>query len=236
MICVSITEPEIDSMVRIANSVGSDLVELRLDYLNDFSEIEKIKNIRKPKISTCMPVWEGGKFKGSEEKRIEILLSAIEFSNFVTIELRTKKSFRDRLIKKAKENGVKVIISYHDFNSTPKRKDILKILKKEKAAGADIAKIGFIPKNYADVLNTMYVLVENKLEIPIIAVSMGKLGRISRVLAPILGSYLTYASVKKGKESAEGQLTVKELRNIFNSTSKMSKLRDQRSRIKILKI
>lgn len=215
MICIAITESTIDSMVRIANSTDSDLAELRLDYLDDFSEIEKIRNIRKPKISTCMPVWEGGRFKGSEKERIEILLSAIEFSNFVTIELRTRKSLRDRLIKKAKETGVKVIISYHDFNSTPERKETLKILKKERAAGADIAKISFMPKNYADVVNTMYTLVGNNLEIPIIAVSMGRLGRISRILAPVFGSYLTYASAGKGKESAEGQLTVKELKNIL---------------------
>lgn len=215
MICIAITESTIDSMVRIANSTDSDLAELRLDYLDDFSEIEKIRNIRKPKISTCMPVREGGRFKGSEKERIEILLSAIEFSNFVTIELRTRKSLRDRLIKKAKETGVKVIISYHDFNSTPERKETLKILKKERAAGADIAKISFMPKNYADVVNTMYTLVGNNLEIPIIAVSMGRLGRISRILAPVFGSYLTYASAGKGKESAEGQLTVKELKNIL---------------------
>ncbi len=230
MICTAITESTIDSMVRIANSTDSDLAELRLDYLDDFSEIEKIRNIRKPKISTCMPVWEGGRFKGSEKERIEILLSAIEFSDYsrikssklrnevsdyITIELRTRKSLRDRLIKKAKETGVKVIISYHDFNSTPERKETLKILKKERAAGADIAKISFMPKNYADVVNTMYTLVGNNLEIPIIAVSMGRLGRISRILAPVFGSYLTYASAGKGKESAEGQLTVKELKNIL---------------------
>ncbi len=215
MICTPITEPRIDAMIKVANSVDSGMVELRLDYLNDFSGIEKIRDISKLKISTCMPSWEGGKFKGSEKERIEILLSAIEFSGYLTIELKTRKSLRDMLIKKAREKGVKVIIAYHDFNSTPGRKAILKILKKEQAAGADIAKVAFMPKNYADVLNTMYSLVENKIGIPVIAVSMGKIGKISRIIAPVLGSYLTYASVEMGKESAEGQLTVDELRNVL---------------------
>lgn len=215
MICVPITEPEIGSMIRVANFVDSGLVELRLDYLNNFSEIEKLEEIEKPKISTCMPLWEGGRFKESESKRIEILLSAIEFSNYITIELMTKKSLRNEVIKKAKEGGVKVIISYHNFNSTPERRDIPRIIKKEQDAGADIAKVAFMPKNYRDVLNTMYALTESKVEIPIIAISMGKLGRISRIIAPMLGSYLTYASAGKGKESAEGQLTVDEIRKVM---------------------
>lgn len=206
---------KVDSMVKIANSVDSNLVELRLDYLDNFLEIGKLKKIKKPRISTCMPVWEGGKFKGSENERAEILLSAIEFSNYVTIELRTRKSLRDPLIKKAKERGVKVIVSYHDFNSTPEKKEIMKIIKKEHSAGADIAKVAFMPKNYADVLNAMYALVENKLKIPVIAISMGKIGKISRVIAPALGSYMAYASAGKGKESAEGQLTVKELKEVL---------------------
>jgi 3-dehydroquinate dehydratase type I len=48
----------------------------------------------------------------------------------------------------------------------------------------------------------------------IIAFAMGEQGRISRVMAPFLGAYLSYASVEKGAESAPGQLTIKEMRLI----------------------
>ena len=49
----------------------------------------------------------------------------------------------------------------------------------------------------------------------IIAFCMGEQGKISRVMAPLLGSYLTYASLNKGEESAPGQLTVKEIKEVF---------------------
>ena len=218
MICASIIEPDIDSMVNIANSIDSDIIELRLDYLSDFSGLEKLRAIRKEKIVTCMPSWEGGKFEGRERERFEILKRSMEFAEFITIELRAKKKYREDLIERAKEIGVKVIIAYHDFNSTPERKEIMRILDGERDSRADIAKVAFMANDYKDVLDLMQVLVDKVDEgfgIPIIALSMGKLGRISRVLAPLLGSYLTFASVEKGRESAEGQLTVNELRKIL---------------------
>jgi len=218
MICASIIEPDIDSMVNIANSIDSDIIELRLDYLSDFSGLEKLRTIRKEKIVTCMPSWEGGKFEGRERERFEILKRSMEFAEFITIELRAKKKYREDLIERAKEIGVKVIIAYHDFNSTPERREIMRILDRERDSRADIAKVAFMANDYKDVLDLMQVLVDKVDEgfgIPIIALSMGKLGRISRVLAPLLGSYLTFASVEKGRESAEGQLTVNELRKIL---------------------
>ena len=214
MICASITESDMDSMVRVANLVSSDIVEIRLDYIRDFSCIERLREIKKPLIATCMPKFEGGNFEGSEEERIALLLRAIEFSDYVTIELRTEKNLISKILKSAKRNGVKVILAYHDFESTPDKEEIIKILRRQKALGGDIGKIAFMPKNYQDVMNTMEVLFQ-RIGIPIIAISMGRIGRISRVIGPILGSYLTFASPEKGKESAEGQLTVEELRKIM---------------------
>ncbi|HEX54921.1 MAG: type I 3-dehydroquinate dehydratase [Candidatus Altiarchaeales archaeon] len=219
MICASITENRLGDMVRLANSSNADLVELRLDYVSDIDEISQIGKIEKPVIVTCMPRWEGGNFDGSDEKRINILLKALDFSEYITVELMTEKRLRDGLIERARENNKKVILSYHDFNGTPPINKILEILERERGEGADIAKVAFMPRNYEDVLEVMRALVikknDNKFGIPIIAVSMGEIGKVSRILAPILGSYLTYASIEKGRESAPGQLTVNELRQIL---------------------
>jgi 3-dehydroquinate dehydratase-1 len=65
----------------------------------------------------------------------------------------------------------------------------------------------------------MQALVEKRddpaFKLPIIAVSMGDAGKISRVVAPLLGAYLTYASLRKGKESAPGQLSFEEVKRIM---------------------
>lgn len=221
MICLSLIESKVDDLVRIANSVDSDLVEIRFDFLSDTDKIGKLQMIKKPIIITCMPEWENGNFGGDEEKRVAILLKAMKFSDYVTVELNTKEDLRTRLIREAKKRNVKTIVSYHDFEKTPAKGRIMEILDMEKKVGADIAKVAFMAKDYGDVLRLMQILNvnvkknDNKFGIPIIAISMGKVGTISRILAPLLGSYLTYASAEKGMESAQGQLTVKELKQIL---------------------
>ena len=54
----------------------------------------------------------------------------------------------------------------------------------------------------------------------IVSFAMGAAGQVSRVLCPLVGGYFTYASVKKGKESAKGQITVRELRQIYDMLGK----------------
>jgi 3-dehydroquinate dehydratase type I len=49
----------------------------------------------------------------------------------------------------------------------------------------------------------------------IIAHCMGEKGKISRIMAPFFGAYMTFASLDKGAESAPGQLTVTEMKTLF---------------------
>ncbi len=219
LICVPLVESGIDSMVDKANRVECETVELRLDFLSGFSDLGHLEKIEKKKVVACMPSWEGGNFKGSEPDRMKILRSSLDFADFITIELNTDKILRDSLVAAAKDAGVKVILSYHNFDLTPPRQEIIRILNKELEANADIAKIAFMANNYTDVLNLMQVLVDQNddasFNIPLIAISMGKFGKISRVIGPLLGSYLTYAPIEKGGESAPGQLTLDELTQIL---------------------
>jgi 3-dehydroquinate dehydratase type I len=220
MICVSIMEADVVSMVAAASKAPTDIVELRLDALSDFSGLSALKKIKKKKIVACMPSWEGGSFHGSEAARARILFSAIPLSDYVTVELRADKALLDALLMDAKKAKVKSIIAYHDFKSTPSKEKIISILNDEKSAGADIAKVAFMAKDDADVLRLMQALVELRddpaFKLPIIAVSMGEAGKISRVVAPLLGAYLTYAAPSKGKESAPGQLTFDEVNKILS--------------------
>ena len=215
MICAPIIEQDIEMMVKSANSANSDIVELRLDYLDNFAGLEKkIESVNKPKIITCMPKWEGGLFCGTERERAEILLESLKScgsTDYVSIELKTGKDFLNEIMSAAKNKKIKVIISHHDSEKTPEKEEILKILESEKQAGADIAKVAFTPKNYSDVLTVLSVL-NNNLKIPVIAISMGELGKVSRVVGLLMGSYLTFASLEKGRESAGGQMSVDEVR------------------------
>jgi len=215
MICASVIEKSVGAMVRTANSVDADVVELRLDSLNDARGLEKFLSIKKPVIATCMPSWEGGRFKGTEQQRIKILEDALLFASYITIELRTVPRLRNKLVKAAKERNVNVIVAYHDFAKTPSKKRIEGIIAREMRIG-DIAKVAFMPKDVNDVLTLLNVLSEKKQCVQVIALSMGPVGRISRILGPLLGSYLTYGSVSKSRSAGPGQMTVSELHEIFS--------------------
>jgi len=220
MICAALTDDTVEGMVESAENMGAEVVELRLDYLRDRGNLGRLSEIKQEKIVTCMPEWEGGFFQGYEKERIRILKKSLSFADYVTIELKTNPIMREKLVGAAKAEGVKVIVGYHDFERTPARDEIQKILKFSAAAGADISKIAFTPQNYKDVLNTLHPLLENKQNTPIISVSMGEMGKVSRILAPLLGSQITFASAKEGAESAPGQIRTDELSQILASLKK----------------
>jgi len=212
LICVPLVEKTIEEDVSLANSVDCDVVEARLDYLKDSSGVDRLAGIKKPVIATCMPAWEGGRFSGSEEERVLLLESCLPYCRYVSVELRMESKLRQLLVKKAKKAGVKVIIASHDFSKTPRPEAIVKLIREEKKAGADIAKVAFMAKRREDVLALMQALSAGKKIIPVIALSMGEEGRISRVLAPYFGSFLTFAAASNGKASAPGQLTIEEVK------------------------
>ncbi len=215
MICAVLREKTVVLMVKVALKNNADVFEIRLDCLKDLRNLDKLSLIKKPKIATCMPKWEGGFFNGSEKERLKLLSSVLDKVQYATIELNCKPPARAAFIRQAKSRGVKVIVAYHDFKKTPGVKKILQIIRREKKAGADIAKVAFTPKKHSDVLAVMEALASNESGLPVIALSMGERGKISRVVGPLLGSYLTFASVGRGRESASGQLTVGDLKAVL---------------------
>lgn len=223
LICVPITEanPE-DAMkaVKRAKELGADLVELRLDYLGKLDDAtigELVDGPEIPKIATIRSEKEGGFWKGDEKDRINTILTCISFgAQYVDIEDNVDIGWRFEIAKACKSNNAQMIISHHDFKKTPTKQEMIDICKNHYAAGATISKIAVMPKTIEDVVNVLSVIEHFKAQNKkIIGVSMGKLGMISRIVGPQLGSYLVYASLEKGKESAEGQLTIADMKTVL---------------------
>lgn len=143
---------------------------------------------------------------GSEDERTGILVEVADHADYVDIELQTDVKYRSRVIQASKST----IISYHDFQKTPYLNELLEIVKQEKKMG-NMAKFAVRPQNMQDTLNVLEVI--NR-ENNTIGIAMGELGRYTRVVAPLLGSPITYASL--GAESAPGQLDVKDTQEIID--------------------
>jgi 3-dehydroquinate dehydratase-1 len=214
MVCVSLTEKDAASTLKAARGLDCDIIEARLDSMADCSGLERLNGIRQRLMVTCMPVGEGGKFRGSEAERARLLESCLGFADYVSVELRMPPKLRKALLKKAKRSGAKAIVTFHDASGTPSKGRIIEILRRQERAGADIAKVAFRPSSIADVLSVIDAQAECKLRIPVIAISTGPLGRLSRVAGPMIGGYLTFAAPSAGRKADSGQLTVGEVKAV----------------------
>ena len=88
------------------------------------------------------------------------------------------------------------------------------IVKEQLAAGADICKVVTTARKLKDNIAVLQLITDFP-EVKIVSFAMGAAGRISRILCTLAGGYFTYASIKKGRESADGQTTAAELRGFY---------------------
>lgn len=176
----------------------ADLLELRLDLFPSIpQELPKSHLF----ILTLRSEAQGGHFKGSEAERLKKLLDLARLKPaYIDVENHVPLSFIQEL--KTLYPDQKVILSHHDFEKTPDL-DALYIELKKKPA--DLYKIATQANSSLDALNMLEFLKRSDKKV--VGISMGPLGEPTRILGPIFGSPLTYASSEEGLETAPGQLS-----------------------------
>lgn len=168
-----------------------------------------------PLLFTFRTAAEGGEQKIAREEyvRLNVRLAMSGHVDLVDVELSAGEEAVREVICAAHENGVKVIASSHDFEKTPAREEIVGRLKRMQGFGADVLKIAVMPENRRDVLTLLGATEEmytNYADRPLITMSMGKLGAVSRVCGEMFGSAVTFGAV--GNASAPGQMEAGRLR------------------------
>lgn len=188
-----------------------DLFEVRIDIIGE-CWTEAVKSLKKPWIATNRSAEEGGKWSGTEARRIEQLLQAMELgASIVDIELSTRNL--ENIVKVIKKR-TKCLLSFHDRQKTPPLVEMKEIIQKQLKAGADICKLITTARQIEDNLSTLQLIREFP-EARVVSFAMGPLGAVSRVLCPLVGGDFTYASMAEGKESADGQIAVKDMLKIY---------------------
>ena len=187
-----------------AASLGADLVEIRVDLAEEDPQA-LVRNVYRtvdcPIIVTIRPEYEGGKFAGSEEERLELFKALAPYAGFIDVELRAPHV--EQLTATVKGTDAVPIVSYHDFEGTPPDAEMLSIIDRCLAKGA-IAKLAVTPHDMTDVLRLLEVTLVSKR--PVCTIAMGSLGMHSRIVAPVYGSLLTYGYVRR--PVAPGQIRV----------------------------
>jgi len=216
-LCIPIVETTVEKAVIAIQQVSrwADLLELRADYLEKVSLVPLLENRQKPLIVTNRRKEEGGRYKGDERKRLSVLQEAIDLrSDYIDVELATKRSFLRGLIRN--KGRTHVILSFHDFQRTPSLKELQRLCGRMIQLEADLVKIVPFARSWEDNLTILSLIpFARERRQKIVAFCMGEKGKMSRIFSPFLGAAWTYASLNRSRASAPGQLTVGEMREIW---------------------
>jgi len=208
-ICASIIDTEVTSIQKVEPFI--DFFEVRIDLIGDGWR-ELTKRLRKPWIACNRRAEEGGNWRGNERERIRELLVALELGAAV-IDIELSSPNAARIVREIKGKA-ECLLSHHDIGATPSPGELKSIVKDQLNIGADICKVVTTALSFEDNLHVLQLIPEFPKD-KIVSFAMGEVGRISRVLCPLVGGYFTYASIEAGSESAEGQVTVLELGKIY---------------------
>lgn len=227
-VCVPImgrTQQEIIEEALELKESNVDIVEWRVDAFADYKNynairevLQKVAPILKEKIFlyTFRTKAQGGMGVVTTEELEDIHDLAAESGCVDLLDLEYfEETYPMIKIRKLQEKGVKIVASHHDFVETPER-EVMKMLLENMCAGnADIVKIAVMPQTEEDVLSLLSVTNEfyrENPDTPIISMSMGKLGMISRLCGEVFGSCVTFAANKES--SAPGQMKVEKVMDI----------------------
>ena len=207
MICVPITAGTTGEAKRALDEAAqvADLAEVRFDYCHNPDVPAILRGKSCPVIATNRPARERGRYRGDEAQRIALLEEAGRLgADYIDIELDSVERLGD--IGRAKR-----IVSYHNFTETPS--NIGDILSAMRSKGADVVKFATHAKDLVD--NVRMLELVRSSDIPIIGVCMGELGLVSRILTCKFGGLLTFATARRGAESAPGQIPAVEMRDFY---------------------
>jgi len=211
--------------IKKMKTAGAEMLELRVDYIEDLSvdlvqkliaDIKSIKRKQLPIIVTCRDKQQGGAIDYSIRLRIEVLIAALkagadfidfEYDNFRIIEHQEK--IRRALSQNSK---ARLILSAHNFET--KFADINKLFRSiSTICPGTIPKLVYTANHINDCFEAFDLLHRTSDER--IVFCMGQAGLISRIIAKKLGSFVTFASIDADSATAPGQLNISELRESY---------------------
>jgi len=192
--------------------------ELRLDYLQDFSQLESqlhqmLTRLHSPQtIATCRMAAAGGKFQGTLADQAAILSAAVRAGcQWVDVEIESVQKGGVALFKEFKP--AKIIVSYHDFQKTPA---LASIYRRMARLPVQVVKIATTARYLKDNLQTHRLLkAHGRHSLRLVALAMGPSGIPSRLLSLLWGSAFTYASPLNHSPAAAGQIPAEVMRSVY---------------------
>ncbi|RXR06658.1 type I 3-dehydroquinate dehydratase [Pseudoxanthomonas composti] len=213
---------------RIGASADTDVVEWRLDCLDIASDARALVALApqiaaaaggKPILATFRTSAEGGS-KAIADADYGALYTALiqaRAADLYDVEMFRDRAVVEAIVAAAHAAGAYVVMSNHDFHATPDTTEIVARLRQQQALGADVLKIAVMPQSPGDVLKLLEATwqLRQTSDRPLLTMSMGPMGVVSRLAGETFGQALTFGML--GKASAPGQIEVGALRGILDT-------------------
>lgn len=225
-ICVPLmggSMPELLAELQEVRGLPADLFEWRADrfFGDPKAALAAIgERISRPLLCTLRTKREGGGKELAPQEYEQALDKLLDIGDFqlLDIELSCGPQRVRRLVERAHAQGVGTVISRHDFEKTPPEQEMVDVLLAMKKLGGDLPKLAVTPKSPKDVLALLSATCRASGEAgPVITMSMGEMGKLSRVSGELFGSCLTFGAGRSA--SAPGQLIAEDLRAILEDIS-----------------
>lgn len=229
LVCVSVMDSKkadiVDEVKRLVDE-KVEMVEWRVDAFEGVESPNAVREVLKelaPLVKNTILVFtfrskeQGGQHSMDSEKIYDLHQVAAESKvvDFIDLEYFYTDD-ADVEIYNLQKMGAKVITSHHDFHETPSSNVLFMLLEQMKHSNADIVKLAMMPQSAEDVLRlleeTNHFHKRYPMQ-PLITMSMGKMGTISRVCGELFGSCVTFGAGKNA--SAPGQVPVAKLEEIL---------------------
>ncbi len=217
------TEDALAAEAQAARGKQPDLLEWRVDFFEGVADPARVAAVagrlraeaKLPLLFTRRSPAEGGQPSTLADEAVAGVYRAVCESgqvDLVDCELASAPALLGAVRQAARQAGIGLLLSFHDFQRTPPVGELLGRFEAMAAAGADVAKIAVMPQSRADVLAPLQATLQasERLPIPVAGMAMGPLGAVSRVCAGEFGSALTFAVGQAA--SAPGQLPIEALR------------------------
>lgn len=228
-ICIPLTgknREEIIEEIEIVKKSNPDLIEWRVDFFEESDNPERVCEMlgtindsfkQIPVLFTFRTKEEGGEKSIMSEDYVKLLKEVSErrLADIVDVQVFWYGEKSEDFIKELKETGAVVLASSHHFEGTPSVREMSDALYTMENRGADIVKLAVMPQSGKDVCALLEATMERKEHSnkPMITMSMGQSGMLSRICGELTGSCVTFASGKQA--SAPGQIKADELKKVL---------------------
>jgi len=235
MICtplVGATPEQLGTELDMVLPKQPDMLEWRVDFFHGIANSAEVVRMAQsikaaaggiPILFTRRSTREGGEPIGMSEDQVVAMYEAVchaKCVDLIDFEMSNDADHIAHLRSISRAHGIGLVLSFHHFSATPSQQELVARFELAQQLGADVAKIAVMPQRLDDVLTLLSATLQasTTLAIPVVSMSMGPYGSLTRLFGFAFGSALSFAV--GANSSAPGQVPIEDLNTVLAIVNK----------------